>query len=134
MRDLPGKGWPGQGKGCRVTADTKEILTSRDLALSGNFSPAGTATGALAGVEDMAEDQGADEETEVGEDDELEDGGGSKKLSGKRLILFILLPIVLLSGIGAAAFFTGLADPLLGKEAVDVDDLRGAALGPHLVG
>ena len=62
----------------------------------------------------MAEEEVAEEETE-GDGEELEEGGGSRKLSGKRLILFIVLPIVLLVGLGAAAVFMGLADPLLGK-------------------
>ena len=67
----------------------------------------------------MAEDKGAEEDTDAESDEELEEGGGSKKLSGKRLILLIVLPIVLLGGIGAAAFLTGLADPLLGGEPAD---------------
>ncbi len=68
----------------------------------------------------MAEDQGSEEETD-GEDEEGE-GGGSKKLSGKRLIMFIALPILLLGGIGAGVFFSGLADPLLGKEQVEGEE------------
>lgn len=65
----------------------------------------------------MAEDQGAEEETDGGEEEG--EGGGSKKLSGKRLVMFIALPILLLGGIGAGVFFSGLADPLLGKEQVE---------------
>ncbi len=77
----------------------------------------------------MAEEEVAAEETE-GDEEELEEGGG-RKLSGKRLVLFILLPVLLLVGLGAAAVFTGLADPLLGKgEAVAEGE---AAAGEEVV-
>ncbi len=69
----------------------------------------------------MAEDKGAEEEAD-GEEDEEGESGGSKKLSGKRLILFIALPILLLGGIGAGVFFSGLADPLLGKGQVEGEE------------
>ncbi|MFV3073080.1 flagellar basal body-associated FliL family protein [Niveispirillum fermenti] len=51
------------------------------------------------------------------------DGGGSetdlprKKLSGKKIVLFIVLPVVLVIAGAAAAFFTGALDGLLGKKA-----------------
>ncbi|OYQ32973.1 flagellar basal body protein FliL [Niveispirillum lacus] len=51
------------------------------------------------------------------------DGGGStdaevprKKLSGKKIVLFIVLPVVLIVAGAAAAFFTGALDGLLGKK------------------
>ncbi|MFV3128379.1 flagellar basal body-associated FliL family protein [Niveispirillum sp. KHB5.9] len=51
------------------------------------------------------------------------DGGGSseadlprKKLSGKKIVLFIVLPVVLVVAGAAAAFFTGALDGLLGKK------------------
>ena len=54
--------------------------------------------------------------------DELEDGeageegeGGSKKL-GRKKLLMIALPILLLVAIGAGVWFSGLADSLLGKD------------------
>lgn len=54
--------------------------------------------------------------------DELEDGeageegeGGSKKL-GRKKLLMIALPILLLGAIGAGVWFSGLADSLLGKD------------------
>ena len=40
-----------------------------------------------------------------------------KGMSGKKLVLFIVLPILLLGGGAAGAYFAGLLDPLLGKEA-----------------
>ncbi|WP_207456790.1 flagellar basal body-associated FliL family protein [Azospirillum sp. SYSU D00513] len=39
-----------------------------------------------------------------------------KKFSGKKLVLFIILPLVLLIGAGAGVYFSGLLDSLLGKE------------------
>lgn len=74
----------------------------------------------------MAEEEVAEEEALDGDGEELEEGG-SRKLSGKRLILFIVLPILLLVGLGAAAFFTGLADPLLGKGGDQVAEGEEAA-------
>ena len=54
------------------------------------------------------------------------DGGGTTeqelprtKLSGKKIVLFIVLPLVLLLGGGAAVYFSGLLDSLLGKEAAE---------------
>lgn len=40
-------------------------------------------------------------------------------LSGKKLVLFVLLPLLLLGGGGAAAFLTGALDGLLGKGGED---------------
>ena len=37
-------------------------------------------------------------------------------MNGKKLVLFIILPILLLIAAGAGAFMAGLLDPLLGKE------------------
>lgn len=54
------------------------------------------------------------------------DGGGStdaelprKKFSGKKIVLFIVLPIVLVVAGAAAAFFTGALDGLLGKKKAE---------------
>lgn len=49
------------------------------------------------------------------EDDGDDDVGGSKKkVSGKKLVLFILLPILVLAGAGAGVYMSGLLDPILG--------------------
>lgn len=37
-----------------------------------------------------------------------------KKVSGKKLVLFIALPIIVLIGAGVGVYFSGLLDPLLG--------------------
>lgn len=39
-----------------------------------------------------------------------------KKFSGKKLVLFVILPLVLLIGAGAGVYFSGLLDSLLGLE------------------
>lgn len=44
-------------------------------------------------------------------------------LNGKKLVLFIILPILLLLGGGAGAYFAGLLDPLFGKhEAASAEE------------
>ena len=43
-------------------------------------------------------------------------------LNGKKLVLFIILPILLLIGGGAGAYFTGLLDPLLGLNNHQVEE------------
>ena len=47
----------------------------------------------------------ADEATKTDEAEEGAEGAGKKKLAGKQLILFIVLPAVVLLGGGAAAYF-----------------------------
>lgn len=53
-----------------------------------------------------------DTDLEPGTDDELGDDEGEptrkKKLSGKRLTLFVILPLLLFGGGGAGAYFSGL--------------------------
>ncbi len=68
----------------------------------------------------MAEEETAAEE-EVAEDQEgeqpAEEGGsGGKRLSPKKLILFIVLPIVLVIAIGAGLYFSGVFDSMTGKK------------------
>ena len=57
----------------------------------------------------------ADEAAAIGveEEIEMEKRGG---FSGKKLVLFIVLPLLLLCGGGATAYFLGFLDGLLGKE------------------
>jgi flagellar FliL protein len=45
-----------------------------------------------------------------------ESGGGRKKFSGKKLVLFVVLPLVLLIGAAAGIYFSGVLDMLLGKK------------------
>ncbi len=50
---------------------------------------------------------------EEGDGEELEEGG-KKRVSGRKLVLFILLPLLLVVGIGVGLFMSGLLDPLFG--------------------
>jgi len=50
------------------------------------------------------------------DNDELSDGLPRKKFSGKKLVLFVVLPLLLLIGAGAGIYFSGVLDMLLGKE------------------
>ena len=67
-------------------------------------------------------------------DVELQERKGG--FSGKKLVLFVVLPLVLLSGGGAAAYFLGALDSLLGKDtqeqAAMADPSVGAAAGPSV--
>lgn len=62
-----------------------------------------------------AKAKGKDDEAEEGEGGEgAEDTPKKKRLAGRTLVLFIILPAVLLIGGGAAAHFMGLTKALLG--------------------
>ncbi len=60
-----------------------------------------------------------DSDVEIEPDGGLEDGDEGlrrkKKLSGKRLTLFVILPLLLLGGGGAGTYYSGVADPLLAE-------------------
>ncbi len=59
--------------------------------------------------EDKNADATADEAEEEGQEQEQEEGG-KRKLSGKFIVLFIVLPLVLIGGGGAGAYFFGVFD------------------------
>jgi len=75
----------------------------------------------------MVEDEDAKNENESADDTENPEGEGvegeegedgeENKSSKKKLIILIAVPLVLLIGVGAAAYFTGMLDSLLGKDA-----------------
>lgn len=60
----------------------------------------------------------ADEATveQLDENTELE-SKPKKGISGKKLVLFIVLPLLLIGGGGAGAYFMGVLDPFLGEES-----------------
>ena len=70
----------------------------------------------------------SDTDDDVNEGEEnaegLEDGGGSK-LNAKKILLFIVLPLLLLGG-GAGAYFSGALNGLLGKSAEEGTESAGA--------
>ncbi len=51
----------------------------------------------------------------MSDEDEGEEGG-KKKVGGKKLVLFIVLPILILAGAGVGVYMSGLLDPILGGE------------------
>ena len=55
------------------------------------------------------------------EEDAGEEGEGKKKVGGKKLILFIVLPILIVAGAGVGVYMSGLLDPLLGIEETAED-------------
>ncbi len=63
----------------------------------------------------------ADADENIESDDDIESQPKKKGLSGKKLVLFIILPIVLLAGGGAGAYFTGFLNPLLGISEAPAD-------------
>ncbi|MEM7169541.1 MAG: flagellar basal body-associated FliL family protein [Pseudomonadota bacterium] len=63
----------------------------------------------------VAEDLGGDVEVEATK---------KKGLSGKKLVLFIVLPLLLIIGGAAGAYFAGLLDPLLGVQEEMADQER----------
>ncbi|MDX1486324.1 MAG: flagellar basal body-associated FliL family protein [Alphaproteobacteria bacterium] len=60
------------------------------------------------------DDQIDDEEDEAVAEEQ--DATGSKRIPGKKLILFVVLPLILVIGLGAGAYFMGYLDALMGKE------------------
>lgn len=77
---------------------------------------------------------------EVADDtDEVEVEAVPKKkgLSGKKLVLFIVLPLLLIGGGGAGAYFSGVLDSVLGVEQAEEGgegevDLEAEAMGPSV--
>ena len=73
------------------------------------------------------------DEAEDIDDAEDEEGGGGR-VSGKKLVLFIALPILLLLGAAAGVFFSGVLDPLLGEEQAEEMAEEGGAMEPGPAG
>ncbi len=63
-------------------------------------------------------DQALEETEEVDEEstEEEQEGSSGKKLSGKKLVLFIVLPIFVIAAGAAGVYYSGIADPYLGIE------------------
>ncbi len=59
----------------------------------------------------------------AGDNDEVEVEAVPKKkgMSGKKLVLFIVLPLLLVGGGGAGAYFSGMLDSVLGVEKAEED-------------
>jgi flagellar FliL protein len=74
----------------------------------------------------------ADDTEEDFDGDAGDAGAGQKK--GKKKLLFIILPVLLLVGGGAGAYFSGLADSLLGGGEETHDAATGEDGGDHAEG
>ncbi len=75
----------------------------------------------MAEDEDLEEGTGSEEggsAVDEGDLDELP----SKKLSGKKLVLFVVLPLFLVLGGGGGLYFSGLLDGMLGKDKEEVSE------------
>ncbi len=78
-------------------------------------------------------DQTAAEDPEVKAGANGEDGEGSprgSRVPGKKLVLFIILPFLLIGTAGAGIYASGLLDSLLGIEEQDGDIMAEEELGP----
>lgn len=60
-----------------------------------------------------------------------DDGGAKKKFSGKKLVLFVILPLALLIGAGAGVYFSGLLDGLLGLNQPPPEEEEKPKEDPH---
>lgn len=61
---------------------------------------------------DIKEDETNAEGAEAAEE---EGSGSAKRLSGKKLVLFFILPVLVVVGTAAGVYFSGLADPYLSE-------------------
>ena len=76
-----------------------------------------------------------DEVADDTDDVEVEAVPKKKGLSGKKLVLFIVLPLLLVGGGGAGAYFSGLLDSVLGVEQAgegDEFDTKAEAMEPSV--
>ena len=74
-------------------------------------------------------DQALEETEEVDEEstEEEQEGSSGKKLSGKKLVLFIVLPIFVIGAGAAGVYYSGFADSYLGVEK-SAEEEKAAAL------
>jgi flagellar FliL protein len=63
-----------------------------------------------------ADEKGGKDGAEGGEGAEGEGGEGKKGPNAKKIILFAVIPIFLLGGVGAGLYFTGMLDKFIGKK------------------
>lgn len=68
---------------------------------------------------DMADDADIMDDDYAEEDEDLGEGGGSR-FSGKKIVLFVVLPLFILVGAGAALYVTGMLDQYLPGQGDDM--------------
>jgi flagellar FliL protein len=82
--------------------------------------------------EDKDKKKGADEkepaEAHEGEEGaegiEEEDGKGKRKFTAKKIVLFVVVPLFLIGGGGAAAYFTGMLDKFMPKHELKCEEVK----------
>ncbi len=80
-------------------------------------------------------DQTTTEEPEVDAGADVEDGEGparGRRNPGKKLVLFIILPLLLIGTAGGGIYASGLLDSLLGIEEQDGELVAEAEMGPSV--
>lgn len=80
-------------------------------------------------------DQTTTEEPDVEAAADGEDGAGparGRRVPGKKLVLFIILPFLLIGAAGGGIYVSGLLDSLLGIEEQDGELIAEAELGPSV--
>jgi flagellar FliL protein len=84
---------------------------------------------------DEDEEEDEDKKPEEGEEGAEGEGGeggeeGASKFDAKKIILFVVAPIVVLAAVGGGLYFTGMLDGLLGKDGEEGGE-HAAAEGEH---
>jgi flagellar FliL protein len=72
-------------------------------------------------------DKAAAEEAEDGKDGEAGPEPKRRRFAGKTLVLFVIAPLFLLSGLGAGAYFTGLTAKIFGGDKHEAEQKEQAA-------
>lgn len=72
----------------------------------------------------MADEEDINEDNNLGQEVEGEGGEEKAGFNAKKLIMFVVLPLLLLGGVGGGLYFSGFLDSYLGKEECveEVDD------------
>ncbi len=79
----------------------------------------------------MTDQTAAIDEAPAGEGEaEAASPKAKRKLSGKKIVLFFVVPLLLLLMTGAGIYFSGLADPFLGGDEEDKELLAKEPVGP----
>ena len=75
-------------------------------------------------------DQSEAKDKEAGAEGAAEAAPKKRKFSGKKIVLFFVLPVLLLLMTGAGIYFSGLADPFLGGDEAENELLAQEPEGP----
>ncbi|MFN3700227.1 MAG: flagellar basal body-associated FliL family protein [Alphaproteobacteria bacterium] len=73
----------------------------------------------------------SDEESNQASAEGQEDGEEKAEFSAKKLILFVVVPLVLLAGVGGGLYFSGMLDSFIGKGDEQHEGEEGGAAHAH---